>query len=178
MCEMKARLLRFSTKVFTALGAWALILGLFLGVLWGVTHYPAVAVGSVCAVALVVWLVETWESKAMTAEVYALRHVASGTLMPEMRSGRGYSHWSPSEPDAPDAQDGMPAAALPTPRFLATRRSAINARGQWARGVVTVSKVNDRDGDYWEDFDVVDVGRKVSDLEVVTFTLVEKKDGS
>lgn len=61
MCEMKARLLRFSTKVFTALGAWALILGLFLGVLWGVTHYPAVAAGSVCVVALVVWLVETWE---------------------------------------------------------------------------------------------------------------------
>lgn len=114
----------------------------------------------------------------MTAEVYALRHVASGTLMPEMRSGRGYSHWSPSEPDAPDAQDGMPAAALPTPRLLATRRAAINARGQWARGVVTVSTGNDRDGDYWEEFDVVDVGRKVSDLEIVTFTLVEKKEGA
>ena len=108
----------------------------------------------------------------MTAEVYALRHVASGTLMPEMRSGRGYSHWTPSEPD------GTPAAALPTPRFLATRRAAINARGQWARGVVTVSEGNDRDGDYWEEFDVVDVGRKVSDLEIVTFTLVEKKEGA
>ena len=108
----------------------------------------------------------------MTAEVYALRHVVSGTLMPEMRSGRGYSHWTPTE------SDGMPASALPTPRFLATRRAAINARGQWARGVVTVFKGNDRDGDYYEEFVVVDVGRKVSDLEVVTFDLVEKKNDS
>ena len=106
----------------------------------------------------------------MTAEVYALRHVVSGTLMPEMRSGRGYSHWNPAEPN------GAPANALPVPRFLATRRAAINARGQWARGVVTVSKGNDRDGDYWEEFDVVDTGRKVSDLEIVVFNLVEQKD--
>lgn len=108
----------------------------------------------------------------MTAEVYALRHVASGTLMPEMRNGRGYSHWSPSEPD------GMPASALPTPRFLATRRAAINARGQWARGVVrSVTKGGYLDGDSWEDLQVTDIGRKVTDLEVVTFTLVEKKKG-
>ena len=43
---------------------------------------------------------------------------------------------------------------------------------------MTVSNGNDRDGDYWEEFDVVDVGRKVTDLEVVTFTPVEKKSDS
>jgi hypothetical protein len=103
-------------------------------------------------------------------KVFALKHVATGELMPEMKRGKGYCHWSPGVL-------GMQAdQALPTPRLFSAPSKARLARGQWVRGIV---EWKERKGDGWDSLIsdmrqvVRDVGRKTDDLQVVEFDLVE-----
>jgi hypothetical protein len=103
--------------------------------------------------------------------VYALRHGATGTLMPEMKNRKGYSHWSPGQPG------GIPDVATNMPRLFPSRTSAVLARSQWVRGPVTVTMVAHGGWDempYDEpELTAKDVGRKTADLNLVEFELRE-----
>lgn len=103
------------------------------------------------------------------ATFYALRHKATGHMMPTLR-GRGYSLWSPTA-DKPKA--GI-EDAFDVPRLFATSKGADNARVLWARGIHTrnAGTTYSLDGpDDYEEVSVEDVGRKKDDLEVVPMLL-------
>lgn len=95
---------------------------------------------------------------------FAIRHKASGELMPEVKR-RGYTHWNPSTNKVPDT-------ALGTPRLLDTRRRAAKCIAQWnampnAKMGYTVSYSGEED----YDINIKPDGRTKDDLEVVEVEL-------
>ena len=61
------------------------------------------------------------------ADLYVIRHKATGLLMPQTERGRGYSLWNPS-----GDSEALQTATL-APRLM-TLRSARQALAAWARG--------------------------------------------
>jgi hypothetical protein len=101
---------------------------------------------------------------------FALRHKATGQLMPEFENGRGYSHWTPTA----DLQNtGNDSGMTGTVRLFATYKGADNARVAWARGIhersYTGPTLEDLGGDDY--VKARDVGRTKDDLEVVPMVL-------
>ena len=92
---------------------------------------------------------------------YALRHVATGKLMPNSRLGAGYSHWNPP--------NGFMRGALNTPRLFTSDANARRARTLW------VSMPNCTEHCYEDGTDITtkNDGRKLEDLEVITLVLTE-----
>lgn len=92
---------------------------------------------------------------------YAIRHKATGFLMPQMKKDRGYSHWNPDKPKELHASLGVP-------RLLQSRRQAVKCISGWA--AFPNSKGGGHysyDGEWIEDIDMKDDGRKKEDLEVI-----------
>lgn len=98
---------------------------------------------------------------------YMIRHIASGEFMPELKRGKGYSHWNPATKSIPETSIGVP-------RILPTKRRAEMVITQW------VNNPNARMGGYTtysgeDDYDIVTKpdGRKKEDLEVVEVIFYE-----
>lgn len=101
--------------------------------------------------------------------VFALRHIETREIMPEMKNGRGYSFWSPS--GAPATADRLQQSTGVFRLFL-SEKAAKSCRGQWARGIVGRHYGHDSGGPY-VDTTVNPRGRSTKDLEIVSFQLVE-----
>lgn len=109
----------------------------------------------------------------MTYRYYVIRHKATNELMPEMKRGRGYTHWNPSIVSDKDKT----VYELPTPRLIDTRRRAARIIIQWSvnpnayRGIST--------NYYGEQDDIIDIkpdGRTKDDLEIVEADLILKSN--
>lgn len=99
---------------------------------------------------------------------YAIRHKATGELMPQGKKNRGYSHWNPSSPE-------KFTEALPIPRLLATEKKAKGCITQWlampnAKQSYTISYEGHEDDSLVTKPD----GRKKEDLEVVQINIKVK----
>lgn len=100
---------------------------------------------------------------------YAIRHKASGQLMPQMKRGRGYSHWNPSNPDP----EKKVYAIMPTPRLIDTRKRAMACLAQWA-AMPNAKYFGHTDFETgYKEYDLATKrdGRKKEDLEVVKVEL-------
>ena len=61
--------------------------------------------------------------------LYVIRHKATGKLMPQMKRGRGYTHWNPGVPTLHYQQV---FAAMDIPRFFSNEKTAKACVVQWA----------------------------------------------
>lgn len=98
---------------------------------------------------------------------YMVRHKASGEFMPELKRGRGYSHWNPSTNSMPQL-----AKVIGVPRLLPSRRTAQRVITQWTT-LPNAHNTYDHDGEV--DLDIKDDGRKKEDLEVVEVNIEVKE---
>lgn len=101
-------------------------------------------------------------------EFFALKHTATGRLMPALmsRSGRGgWSYWNPASVDRSEHGHGS------APRLFETLRSAQNARSAWAQGFHKREAWSGYDWEGIHDSEdnhvIEDAGRKLTDLEIV-----------
>lgn len=97
---------------------------------------------------------------------YLVRHVASGQFMPQMKRGRGYSHWNPAGNDVLHGKE-------PIPRLLTSEKQARRVIAAWVLYPNASVKFFDGLCGTEEDFNVKDDGRKVEDLAIVKVELVE-----
>lgn len=100
--------------------------------------------------------------------VYAIRHKRTQEFMPNMDKNRGYSHWNPDKPKKiKQKSEGI--------RILYSVRTAKAVITGW------FNTPNGRNGGYqssWDgewidDIDIKQDGRKKEDLEIVIFELTE-----
>jgi hypothetical protein len=99
---------------------------------------------------------------------YAIRHKATGELMPQAKRDRGYSHWNPSHPEHEFRQK------LGVPRLIDTRRRAARCITMWVanpNGKRSGSQ-NNYTGEYDDIVDFKDDGRTSDDLEVIEINLL------
>ncbi len=102
---------------------------------------------------------------------YMVRHKESGDYMPELRRGRGYTHWNPSTKSMPQM-----AKLIGVPRLLPSRRTAQRVIVQWAAMPnARYSGYTSYDGEDDYDISIKDDGRKKEDLEVVEVSIEEVK---
>lgn len=92
---------------------------------------------------------------------YGIRHKVSGKLMPQMKRGRGYSHWNPGNSNA-----HIVYAELNIPRLLKSEKQANTVINCWFN---MPNSRNDYDGDI--KLGASD-GRKKEDLEVITIIMM------
>lgn len=103
---------------------------------------------------------------------YAIRHIRTGELMPEVRTRGGYSHWNPDNSNMPIK------IFFGHPRLFETRKRAIRCISQW------VSCQNGRrhfnqnyfTGECDDSIDIKLDGRKKEDLEVVKVVVIVKRN--
>lgn len=95
-------------------------------------------------------------------KLYALKHIATGEFMPEVKDRRGYSNWTPGKGDFHWAYKG-------SIRFFFHEASANVARAQWARGI----RKTHYDHHGVDTTTIEDAGRKRQELKVVSFTVTE-----
>jgi hypothetical protein len=95
---------------------------------------------------------------------YIIRHRATGEIMPQMKRGRGYTHWNPNNPN----KDMGRIVELCTPRLLTSAKQARRCIDAWA---MLPNATNDYDGDLKIG---PDDGRKNEDLEIVGVELRER----
>lgn len=105
----------------------------------------------------------------MKIDIYLIRHVPSQKLMPQLRRGKGYSHWNPS------VSNEKLAAELPQPRIFMNIQAAKQAVAQWfampnaeMREYTTLHGEGDYGICFKED------GRKKEDLEIIPARIVMK----
>lgn len=110
-------------------------------------------------------------SSQTIAVQYVIRHKRTGELMPQMKKGRGYSHWNPDNPKEI-------LANIFIPRLCRDRKHASRIISMWAanpNGRYYVGRMS-----YYGDEDCgVDIkpdNRQKSDLEIVRVELVETPD--
>ena len=96
---------------------------------------------------------------------YMVRHKASGEFMPQMRRGKGYSHWNPTT-------GKLPVLAIGVPRLISSRRQASRIISQW-NSMPNTAYYPRQEGEY--DLDFKADGRKKEDLEVVEVNIEEVK---
>lgn len=100
---------------------------------------------------------------------YMIRHKASGEFMPQMKRGRGYSHWNPSNGELPKKITGCP-------RLLPSRKSASRVIIQWnSMPNARYSSYQSHGGDWDYGIDIKNDGRKKEDLEIVEVNIEEVK---
>jgi len=109
---------------------------------------------------------------------YMIRHKATGEFMPELRRGRGYSHWNPAKVDT--ASHFGRRKLIGTPRLFSSRGSAYRAIVQW--NALPNSYNGYRAGPFGSDEYETQIkpdGRSKDDLEVVevNIVIVEKENG-
>lgn len=107
---------------------------------------------------------------------YMIRHKATGEFMPELRRGRGYSHWNPSKVDT--ATHLGRRKLLGVPRLFPSRRTAWASIVQW--NALPNAYNGYKSGPFGtEEYDtqIEDDGRKKEDLEIVEVDIVEVNDG-
>jgi hypothetical protein len=93
---------------------------------------------------------------------YAIRHKASGALMPQGDRKRGYSHWNPG------AADHVFKNATQVPRLLVSETSARRCIAQWA--ALPNARLHGHqtyDGEWDYGVEGKDDGRTKADLEPV-----------
>jgi hypothetical protein len=94
----------------------------------------------------------------MTYTYYVIKHVATGELMPQMKRGKGYTHWNPDTKSIPDQSLGIP-------RLFSTIKSAKLSIIQWASNPNMAAKY-DFDSDYCDNI-ITEDGRSRSNLIAV-----------
>lgn len=103
---------------------------------------------------------------------FLIRHIKTGEFMPELKRGRGYSHWNPDKKDSLNQVSEKKLTG--TPRLFPSRRSANGTIARWnstPNGRMTYRSAGPfGEEDY--DIDIKDDGRKKEDLEVVEVELV------
>lgn len=103
-----------------------------------------------------------------------IRHKSTGEFMPELRRGRGYSHWNPGKVNT--AEHLGRRKLLGVPRLFPSRRSAHRSIVQW--NAVPNSYNGYRSGPFGSDepeIRIEDDGRSKNDLEVVEVNIEEVK---
>ena len=100
---------------------------------------------------------------------YLIRHKATGEFMPELKRGRGYSHWNPS------SENGInPKRYTGAPRLLPSIRMAKQCISQWnACPNASFYSKQSSFGDEDCGMDIKPDGRKKEDLEVVIVNIEE-----
>lgn len=96
---------------------------------------------------------------------YVIRHKASGELMPQMKRGRGYSHWHPGVNPLPSSSDNIPRIV----HSLGKANRCISQWNTYPNGRTTTSQSYHGDIDIFTDFKPD--SRKKEDLEVVEIIL-------
>lgn len=99
-----------------------------------------------------------------TYKLYAIRHKATLELMPQMRRGRGYSHWNPDNPHSIEFCRRM---ALGIPRLLGSKKNAKSCIVQWFCQP-NAKNFYSEDG---VDLSIKDDGRSKDALEVIEVEL-------
>lgn len=103
---------------------------------------------------------------------YMIRHKATGEFMPELKRGRGYSHWNPS---ADYLQTISSSKYTGAPRLLPTIRMAKQCIAMW--NCVPNGYRSYKQGYFGDDGDAfTDIkpdGRKKEDLEIVIVNIEE-----
>jgi hypothetical protein len=97
---------------------------------------------------------------------YAIRHKATLELMPQIKRGRGYSHWNPSKVQG-SFLDG--AKLVGVPRLLPSKRVAQRCIDQW-NAIPNGRMGFDHEGEV--ELDIKSDGRKKEDLEIIEVELV------
>lgn len=98
-------------------------------------------------------------------EYYLIKHLASGEFMPQMKRGRGYTHWNPSS--AVEASN-----KTNVPRLLVSEEQAKRVIKMWAIYPNAHTRRAEADWDN-DDFLTKPDGRKREDLVVVKVQMVE-----
>jgi len=102
---------------------------------------------------------------------YAIRHKESSKLMPEVRTRNGYSHWNPSNPNAPESMFHN------NPRLFDTENRAKLCIAQWfacQNGIRSIIQ-SSHTGEYDEIVDIKKDNRKKEDLEIVKVQITIRK---
>ena len=102
--------------------------------------------------------------------LYALRHVATGQIMPQMKRGRGYSHWNPAKVLAETLY-----SATNIPRLLTSLKQARKCRQLWSQypnAATTKYETAMYGGGKVGDMLTKSDGRKLDDLEIVAVYVV------
>lgn len=99
-----------------------------------------------------------------------IRHKATGEFMPQLRRGRGYSHWNPAVKPTPEIFDKHTLVGVP--RLLPDLHSAKAVITAWTFN--PNAKINISQSYYGEQDEIFDIkpdGRKKEDLEAVEVTI-------
>ena len=94
--------------------------------------------------------------------------------MPELKRGRGYSHWNPGNKD--EYSQVSQRKLIGTPRIFPSRQAAHRSIVQW--NALPNSYNGYRSGPFGDDdyqIQIRDDGRKKEDLEIVEVELVVKE---
>jgi ribosomal protein S19 len=99
-------------------------------------------------------------------EYYLIKHVASGEYMPQMKRGRGYSHWNPSKQSKMSVRTNVP-------RLLTSEAQAKRVITAWSV-YPNASTIRFESGfEQCDDFLTKPDGRKKEDLTVVKMRMEE-----
>lgn len=101
--------------------------------------------------------------------VYVIRHKATQQIMPLMKKNKGYSHWNPGR----EVQRKL-IGRTDIPRILHSEKQAKQVIVMWKalpNGRMTF--MQNTHGEYEDDIDFKDDGRRKDDLEIVPMELVE-----
>lgn len=102
-------------------------------------------------------------------QTFAIRHIPTQSYMPKRKQEKGSSHWVPGIVDREHETD--------FPKLFHTEHAAICAVYSWLRGKVVMTAHQGHEDPYPEyTLDLrKDPTRRLKDLEIVTFDLVERK---
>jgi len=106
---------------------------------------------------------------------YMVRHKATGEFMPELRRGRGYTHWNPGKYET--ATHLGRKKLIGVPRLFPSRKSAIGTITQWnalPNAYAGFRSSGPFGSDEYETNTTND-GRSKDDLEVVEVNIEEIK---
>lgn len=104
-----------------------------------------------------------------------IRHKATGEYMPELRRGRGYTHWNPAKHET--ATHLGRRKLMGVPRLFPSRGSAHRSIVQW--NALPNSYSGYRSGPFGSDEYEIRIGnddRKKEDLEIVEVNIEEVKE--
>jgi hypothetical protein len=109
----------------------------------------------------------------MKFKMYAIEHVATKLLMPQLGKNRGYSHWNPNEDKKHNYK------VLKMPRLFTSHSNAKRAITNWLRYpnatsefICNVSYFGEPEED--TSFHIIHDNRTLADLRIVEITLSYK----
>jgi hypothetical protein len=98
-----------------------------------------------------------------------IRHKATGEFMPELKRGRGYTHWNPGKVDTAYNLDKK---LIGTPRLFNSYKHAANSITQW--NALPNAYNGFKSGPFGTEeyqINITDDGRKKDDLEIVMINI-------